>query len=74
MSERVFRLILGMALWASLLISTIYQNNHLVIVFCLILLFEGITNWRIPTIVSRIRYGKQATDNVAILNRTHNLK
>lgn len=57
MSERVFRLITGMVLWAILLFSTIYQSNQLMIAFCALLLFEGITNWRIPSIISRIRYG-----------------
>ncbi len=59
MSERVFRLIMGMVLWAILLISTIYQNHTLMIVFCIVLLFEGLTNWRIPTIISNIRYSKK---------------
>ena len=57
MSERAFRLICGMALWAILLFSTIYENNQLMIAFCIILLFEGITNWRIPGLISRLRFG-----------------
>ncbi|MCW8929123.1 MAG: DUF2892 domain-containing protein [Gammaproteobacteria bacterium] len=63
MSERVFRLITGMVLWAILLVSTIYQNNTLMIVFCIVLLLEGITNWRIPTIVSKIRFGQSAVNS-----------
>ncbi len=66
MSERVFRLITGMTLWAILLFSTIYENNQLMIAFCLILLFEGLTNWRIPTIISRLRYGKTKTDTLSL--------
>jgi hypothetical protein len=62
MSERSFRLISGMTLWAILLFSTIYENNQLMIAFCLLLLFEGLTNWRIPLIISRLRYGKQYAD------------
>ena len=65
MSERVFRLITGMTLWAILLFSTIYENNQLMIAFCLILLFEGLTNWRIPTIISRLRYGQTKTDTLS---------
>lgn len=68
MSERVFRLIMGMVLWAILLISTIYQNNSLMIVFCIVLLIEGLTNWRIPTIISKIRYGRKTTEASATIN------
>jgi hypothetical protein len=32
------------------------------IAFCLLFLFEGLTNWRIPTIISRLRYGKSVTN------------
>lgn len=66
MSERVFRLISGMALWAILLFSTIYQNNHLMIAFCIILLFEGITNWRIPSLISRLRSGHVHDNDVSM--------
>lgn len=27
------------------------------IAFCMVLLFEGITNWRIPSLISKIRFG-----------------
>jgi len=66
MSERAFRLISGMALWAILLFSTIYENNQLMIAFCIILLFEGITNWRIPSLISRLRYGHTHNDIEAV--------
>jgi len=63
MSERVFRLITGMVLWAILLFSTIYQNNLLMIAFCALLIFEGVTNWRVPTIISKIRFGSGNVHN-----------
>lgn len=53
MSERVFRFILG-----AVLIFLLYlQADELVYVYIGILLFEGATNWRVPLLVSRMRYG-----------------
>ena len=54
MSERVFRIILG----ASLLISLFLKNETFIYAYIGLLLFEGITNWRIPILVSKLRYGK----------------
>lgn len=70
MSERVFRLISGMILWAILIISTLYQDNMLMIAFCIIFLFEGITNWRIPGLISRLRFGHPVDDVSRLLNTT----
>ncbi|UCE77305.1 MAG: DUF2892 domain-containing protein [Gammaproteobacteria bacterium] len=53
MSERVFRFILGTVLMLLLLL----QQDQLILVYMGILLFEGITNLRIPILVSRVRYG-----------------
>lgn len=51
MSERVFRIILGIILLAAL-----YFDLRLVIYgFIIVILFEGITNWRIPIIISRLQ-------------------
>ena len=63
-TERVFRLILGSLLWLALLAS-LYLNT-LIPLYCLIglLLFEGVTNFRIPIIISRIRYGKNFNDQI----------
>jgi len=56
MTESQFRIILG--LW---LIAGLYLNSvQVMYALMLVLLFEGVTNLRIPTIVSRIRYGQQA--------------
>ncbi len=53
MSERFFRIILG----SSLLLFLFLGSRELVLGFIGLLLFEGITNWRIPILVSRLRYG-----------------
>ena len=54
MSERVFRFILG----AVLLILLFLQKETLIHVYIGLLLVEGITNWRIPILVSKLRYGE----------------
>lgn len=53
MSERVFRFILG----AALIFLLYLQADQLVYVYIGVLLFEGATNWRVPLLVSRLRYG-----------------
>ena len=53
MSERAFRFILG----ASLILLLFMQADEMVYVYIGVLLFEGITNWRIPILVSKVRYG-----------------
>ena len=64
MSERIFRLIMGVLLWASLILSAIYETMTPVYCFVGLVLFEGVTNWRIPIIISRIRYGKNYKNHV----------
>lgn len=54
MSERVFRIILG----ASLLLLLFLQNDNFIYAYIGLLLFEGITNWRIPILISKMRYGR----------------
>jgi hypothetical protein len=54
MSERVFRFILG----SSLLLLLFLQQEQAIYIYIGVLLFEGITNWRVPMVISRIRYGK----------------
>lgn len=54
MSERFFRLILGLVL-----IFLLFFKLHTVLyVYIGLLMFEGFTNFRIPILVSRLRYGK----------------
>jgi hypothetical protein len=55
MSERVFRFIMG----ATLVLLLYLQADSLMYAYIGILLFEGITNWRVPMLVSRLRYGDE---------------
>lgn len=56
MSEKNFRILLGAWLIVGLLINVPY------VIYALVglLLFEGITNLRVPGLVTRARFGKQA--------------
>lgn len=58
MTERAFRIILGIILLAALY----FELRPVIYGYIVVLLFEGITNWRIPILVSRMR-GAQVTDN-----------
>jgi hypothetical protein len=53
MSDRAYRLIFG----ALLLISLSFDLNYLIYGLIVLSLFEGITNWRIPKLVSQLRAG-----------------
>lgn len=53
MTERSFRIILG----ALLLVALYFGLASVVWGIIGILIFQGITNWRIPILVSRLRYG-----------------
>lgn len=54
MTERMFRFILGASLGVLLLV----QNKELIYAYIGILLFEGVTNWRVPILISKLRFGK----------------
>lgn len=56
MSERTFRLIQGIYLLTALF----FEIDMMIYVFIGVFLFEAITNWRVPLIVSRLRYGSDA--------------
>jgi len=56
MSERQYRLLLGVIL----IMSLFFHWSVMLYAYIGVLLFEGVTNWRIPLLVSRIRYGKDA--------------
>lgn len=60
MSERIFRIVLG----ATLLILLTLNTTMGIYVFMGILLFEGLTNWRIPILVSKARFGNAHLDHV----------
>lgn len=51
MSDRTYRLILG----ALLLISLYFDLNYLMYALIAILFLEGVTNWRIPLLVRKLR-------------------
>jgi hypothetical protein len=53
MSERVFRLILG----GTLLLFLFWERVDLLNVYIGVVAFEGVTNWRIPILISKLRYG-----------------
>lgn len=57
MSERIYLIISGLAL----LIFLYLELTYMVYGYIGILVFEGITNWRLPIIISKIRYGKEYT-------------
>jgi len=58
MNERAYRLVLGGMLWLALVLSAYYETLAPVYFVVIFLLFEGITNWRVPVIVARIKYGE----------------
>jgi hypothetical protein len=55
MTERTYRIFLGAALLVILYLSAIYERNDLIYAYIGVLFFEGITNWRIPTIASALQ-------------------
>ncbi len=70
MTERMFRIILGAGLLMLLYLSALNNNNELIKIYIGILLFEGITNWRIPIIVSKLRK-QTVTSTLPELNTLH---
>ena len=62
MTERTFRIILG-----AILLAALYFDWRLVIYgYIVVLTFEGITNWRIPTLVSRLQGNFTAGSDCAL--------
>ena len=58
-ARRTFRLILG----TTLLVLIYVDYMPLFYVYLFVLFFEGLTNWRIPILVNRIRYGQDYPPN-----------
>jgi hypothetical protein len=56
MSERVFRFILG----ATLILLLFLNQEQAIYIYIAVLLFEGITNLRVPLLVSQLRYGQNS--------------
>jgi hypothetical protein len=62
MTERTFRIILG-----AILLAALYFDWRLVIYgYIVVLTFEGITNWRIPILVSRLQGNSAAGPTCAL--------
>jgi hypothetical protein len=55
MSERFFRMIVG----AWILVGLFLGSVEVIYALAAVLLFEGVTNQRLPTLVSKLRYGKE---------------
>ncbi|WP_455210585.1 YgaP family membrane protein [Kaarinaea lacus] len=56
MSERSFRLIQGVYI----LLALYFELDVLILAYLVVIAIEGLTNWRIPIVVNRLRYGKLA--------------
>ena len=72
MNERIFRLILGAMLFIALTLAALLETQLPIYVVLGIISFEGITNWRVPIIVTRLRYGndyRQYLDTPPLNNR-----
>ena len=62
MTERIFRLFLGISLLAFLY----FDLDGWIYAYIALLVFEGVTNLRIPIIVSRLRFGPDYRQYVAV--------
>jgi hypothetical protein len=58
MTERTFRLILG----GTLLLILLSGRVELLYMYIGIVSLEGLTNWRIPVLISKLRYGQEHRD------------
>jgi hypothetical protein len=67
MTERTFRLLLGV----TLLIILFIDRNDLLYVYISIITFEGLTNWRIPSLISKLRHGPAYLEFPANAPRNH---
>jgi len=67
MSERSFRLIQGLYI----LIALYFGWDMLLYAYIALLGFEGLTNWRIPLLITRLRYGKAAVSRDAVPAKFH---
>lgn len=53
MTERLFRLLVG----SCIIIALYFDLRNLMVGLVALLLFEGLTNWRVPLLITRLRYG-----------------
>jgi hypothetical protein len=66
MTERTFRLILG----GTLLLILLSDRVALLYVYIGIVSFEGLTNWRIPLLISKLKYKQENSDTSEQITRT----
>lgn len=66
MSERYFRIVVGLWLIAGLFLASV----EVIYALSALLLFEGLTNQRLPAIISRVRYGKDWASTVPPLQNS----
>ena len=71
MNDRMYRLIIG----ALLLVSLYFDLDYLMYSLIALLFFEGVTNWRIPLVIQRVRGGAlsdiSADSQLAPVQRMH---
>ena len=70
MSERIYRLVLG----GTLFLALYYKLDYLVYGFTGVLLFEGLSNIRLPGVISLIRYGKPPHEETTIKINKYNFE
>lgn len=58
MSERIFRMILGVMLFVALTMAALLESRVPIYAVLGIIAFEAITNLRVPILITRLRYGK----------------
>jgi len=61
MTERTFRIYLGAGLFLLLYLSAINGNNDLILYYIGLLVFEGVTSWHLPKILTALK--KKASQN-----------
>lgn len=59
MSNRIYRFFFGLLL----LLSLYFEMDYLVYAILIITLLEALTNWRIPILISRLRYHNDGDAN-----------
>lgn len=70
MSERFFRIILGVIL----LVIIYFDSKYAIYTYVAIVLFEGVTNFRIPGIISRVRYGQYPDIRMSTIDTRFNFE
>lgn len=69
MTERTFRIYLGAGLFLLLYMSAVNGSTDLILYYIGLLVFEGVTNWRIPKITTSVKnqiIGNEFVDNESV--------